>query len=106
MVGELDRAAGGADALGLDRVLDGDRKTVQRTDGVAASERVVGARGRVAGAIEVEGDDGVHHAVEPLDPIDERLEQVTTRDLAGPDRSGQLVCGGECGGVVHACSSR
>ena len=59
VVGQLDRAAGRADALDLDGVLDRDRQAVERPERVAARSRLVGRGGRVASALDVERDDRV-----------------------------------------------
>ena len=82
VLGELGHAARGADAGGLEGVLDGDRQPVQRPERLAASGGLVGGRGLVARPLLVEGDDGVDPVVELGDSSQVELEQLPSTDLA------------------------
>jgi hypothetical protein len=96
VIGEPDRTSGGTDPLGLDRVLDRDRQTVQGPELVTARERVICRVGRRARPVGVERDHCVDLAVEPLDAVEVQLEQVPAAQLTGADGSRQLHRGTGC----------
>ena len=60
-----------------------DRQAVQRADVLPGRQRGVGGVGGRPRALGVEGDDGVDGRVEPLDPVEVRVEQLARGDLAG-----------------------
>ena len=70
------RAIGGADAGGVDQVLDGDGEAVERADRLTAGEGAVGGGGLVAGAVGDEGADGVDVRVDALDTGERGGEQL------------------------------
>ena len=90
MIGELDRTTRRADPLGLDRVLDRDRQSVQGTDILPPGEGGIGRVGRRAGAHRIERDDGVDRRVQTFDTVEVELEQLAARDFAGPNDGRQL----------------
>ena len=78
------RAAGGAQARGLETVFDGGRQAVQRTGCapyVAACIRRVGATASVRG---IARHDGVESWIVALDPLQIAFQQLTAGNLAGP----------------------
>ena len=97
VVGELHRPAGRSDARRLDGVLHRDGQTVQRTDVVAAGHPRVGLGARCAGPLDVERDDGVDVAIEPVDAIEVELEELDRSQLAAAD--GRRELGRGFGGV-------
>ena len=71
-----ERASGGDHALGVVRVLEGDRRAVQRSELVAAGDGGVGLGGFFAGAIGAELDDGVEGRVDLVDAGQVGLEHL------------------------------
>ena len=79
-----------ANAGRLERILDGDRQPVERSPRLAARECFVGLPGALAGALEVERDDGVEGLVESRDARRIRVEQFEGTDLAAADRCSEI----------------
>ena len=72
------RAAGGNDAFGIERVFERHRDAVQRTYVVAARYGGVGGSGLVEGALGALHDDGVEASVHLIDAV-----KVGLRDFDG-----------------------
>ena len=91
MIGEFGCARGGDATLGLERVLDGHRHTVQRSEGVAAGDRGVGCCGLASGPIEIPVHHGIDGAVEAFDACHEVFECIAGGHLACRDRCCELA---------------
>ena len=74
MVGEQRGPVGRADARGVGEVLHGDRQPVQHAKRAAARSGFIGCRGLGGGPLFRQGDDGVELRVDPVDPVQERVE--------------------------------
>ena len=100
IVPELGQAPGRGPAGDVVGVLDRHRQAVQRTPILAAPKRLVGRARARPRPLDVEMDDGVEGAVEPLDARQIVLQQLQATDLAPLDPLCQPV-GGREGDVVH-----
>jgi hypothetical protein len=81
-----------------------DRQAVQWADRLAGGQGGVGGiRGRPR-TIGVQGHDGVDRGIQPLDPPQVRLEQLTCGDLPVAHHGGQLGGGPEAQVVAHRSS--
>ncbi len=105
VIGELDRAASRADALGLDRILDRDRQSVQRAEHLAACCLFVGFRRRSARPLDVERRDRVDRPAQSSDAIEVEVEQFAARQLLRANRLRQADGRPDCYGVIHAADT-
>jgi hypothetical protein len=87
------RPPGGYDTPGIERILDRDRQTVQRTAEVSRGRFAVERIGLGAGAFGSQ----LHHRVDPrIDRLDTRqagFHRVTGTEFAGTDRRGDATGG-------------
>ena len=92
-VGDVPREQGGPEAR-LDparrrEVLDGDRHAVQRAQRLAGQHGRLGAARVPARLVRGDGAERVQRGIEPVDPVEERIEHLDRRDLPRPDGVGQ-----------------
>ena len=84
----------------VEEVLQPDGDAGQRAERPAGRPGLVGGGGGRPGRLEGGGDEGLHHRVEPLDPVDAGIDELPGRERAGGQQRPQLD-DGQVGRIAH-----